>query len=175
MEKPSQKDMREEVLHLLKSNPNASYTIIEIMDELAYEPGWRSTVAKIVSTLKGEGIVVGEKLEGDLVMSYSIHELEMHSLTDEPEQIEQPQQPEAETETKPEPFCIAELTHEYHLSKVVETEGELILLHEGVGTLKGAIGMAETLARQERCNIIIERIEPVTVGTVIMQPRFQPA
>ncbi|MDY0136374.1 MAG: hypothetical protein RBS36_04305 [Thiomicrospira sp.] len=175
MEKPSQKEMREEVLHLLKTNPDASYTIIEIMDKLTYEPGWRSTLAKIVSTLKGEGIVVGEKHEGDLVMSYSIHELELHSLADEPEQLEDPQQPEAET--KSEQPQLGEVTHEYYLLMDDKSDSAPILLHEGVGTLKGAINMAETLAKQEMCDIVIQRIETITVGTVktTVQTQFQPA
>lgn len=164
MEKPSQKDMREDVLFLLKSNPKSAYTINEMIAELAYEESWRPTIAKVVSELKGRGMVMGEKDEGDLAMSYSLNpgyaDIEIN-IPDEP---------------KPESIRLAGQSHEYHLSKVAETEGEFILLHEGVGTLQGAINMAETLAKQEMCDIIIERIETVTVGTVktTIQTQFQP-
>lgn len=169
MEKPNQKEMREETLHLLKTNPNASYSINEIIEELSYSNTWKPTLAKIVSTLKSEGIVVGEKHEGDLVMSYSIHELELASLATEPAQ--------------PEPTILSESTHEYHLSKPATADPDKIyphedsiLLHEGFGTLRGAISIAETLAQQEMCDIIIQRIETITVGTVktTIQTQFQP-
>ncbi len=156
MEKPSQKEMREEVLHLLKTNPDASYTIIEIMDELTYEPGWKPTVAKIVSTLKADGTVTGEKKEGETAMTYSIHE---------PEQIEQPDQPESNG--------LTELVHEYH---IIKPDSNNTLLHEGFGSLKGAINMAETIAKQKKCDVVIQRIETITVGIVktTVQTEFQP-
>ena len=162
MEKPSIKDMQADVMHHLAVNYDATYTTNELLEELGYHDSWKPSLAKAVSLLKTDGSIHAQKREGETVFEF---QLAGQSNTDA-------NQPQKTDQAQPEPIRLAELTHEYHLSKA-DKEGELILLHVGVGTLQSAINMAETLARQEGCDIIIDRIETFMVGKVIMQPKFQ--
>lgn len=169
MEKPGIKDMQADVMHHLAVNYDATYTTNELLEELGYHSSWKPSLAKAVSLLKTEGLIHAQKRDGETVFEFQL--AGQHNDDTKPDE-----QPEIKAEAKDKEPQLGEVAHEYHLLMNDKADGAPILLHEGVGTLKGAINMAETLAKQEMCDIVIQRIETITVGTVktTVQTEFQP-